>query len=263
MYGRFPVLGPSRWVDDWYFPRWTGATFRHHLGLDMMAPYGTPLAAPVDGIARISTNALGGLTVRVVEPDGTFWYLAHLSGIADGVVDGSAVTVGQVVGFVGDSGNARGGAPHLHFAIHPQGGPPIPPKAIVDQWVADGAARVPELLAGINVAPLSAAAVATALTRGLATGLNPGRRVGARRPGPWRAATGARRGVGSGDGRCDEHARAADEPRAAPSRRGPPGRGGERQSLKFVNWSGIPRSRSLRVLMTAWRSSRFLPVTRT
>ena len=66
VYGRFPVLGPTRWVDDWYYPRWTGATFRHHLGLDMMAPYGTPLVAPVDGIARISTNALGGLTIRVV-----------------------------------------------------------------------------------------------------------------------------------------------------------------------------------------------------
>jgi murein DD-endopeptidase MepM/ murein hydrolase activator NlpD len=170
VYGRFPVLGPTRWVDDWYFPRWTGATFRHHLGLDMFAAYGTPVAAPVDGVVRIATNALGGLTIRVVEPDGTFWYLAHLSGIAQGINDGSVVTVGQVVGFVGDSGNARGGAPHLHFALHPQGGGPVPPKPHVDQWVADGAARVPGLLAGLSATPQSAAELATDLTRELATG---------------------------------------------------------------------------------------------
>jgi hypothetical protein len=175
VYGRFPVLGPTRWVDDWHFPRWTGATFRFHLGLDMFAPLGTPVAAPVDGIARVATNSLGGLTVRVVEPDGTYWYLAHLSGIADGITDGSAVTVGQVVGFVGDSGNARGGTPHLHFGVYAAGSTAVPPKPYVDQWVADGAALVPELLAGLTPAPRSAASsaiVAIRATRGLSAGLD-------------------------------------------------------------------------------------------
>jgi murein DD-endopeptidase MepM/ murein hydrolase activator NlpD len=149
VYGRFPILGPARWSDDWYLPRWTGTLFRHHLGLDMVAAYGTPVAAPADGVARIATNALGGLTVRVVEPSGTFWYLAHLSGIADGVVDGWPVAVGQVVGYVGDSGNARGGVPHLHFAVHPNGGQPVPPKPIVDHRVADGAVRLAEAAAAV------------------------------------------------------------------------------------------------------------------
>jgi hypothetical protein len=84
VYGRFPILGPARWSDDWYMPRWTGTLFRYHLGLDVVAAYGTPVASPAHGTARIASNALGGLTVRVVEPSGTFWYLAHLSGIADG-----------------------------------------------------------------------------------------------------------------------------------------------------------------------------------
>jgi murein DD-endopeptidase MepM/ murein hydrolase activator NlpD len=172
VFGRFPILGPSRWVDDWYYPRWTGTTFRYHLGLDMMAPYGTPVAAPADGVTRIGSSELGGLTVSVIEADGTLWYLAHLSGIAEGIVTGDAVTLGQVVGYVGDSGNARGGAPHLHFAVHPNGGQPVPPKPIVDRWVADGAARVPELLGSPAVAPRTAAAVATDLTRGLAAGAN-------------------------------------------------------------------------------------------
>ncbi len=64
VFGRFPILGPARWSDDWYLPRWTGTMFRYHLGLDMFAAYGTPVAAPADGVARIATNALGGLTVQ-------------------------------------------------------------------------------------------------------------------------------------------------------------------------------------------------------
>lgn len=175
VYGAFPVHGPSHWVDDWHYPRWTGSTFRYHLGLDMMADYGTPVGAAADGVMRISENALGGLTIRVVQPDGTFWYYAHLSGIAEGMADGSPVTVGQVIGYVGDSGNARGGAPHLHFAVHPGGGQPVPPKPIVDDLVAEGAARVVELLAQATGAPESSAAlVATDLTRRLADGIAAG-----------------------------------------------------------------------------------------
>jgi murein DD-endopeptidase MepM/ murein hydrolase activator NlpD len=145
-YGPFPVLGPTRWVDDWHYPRWSGATFRYHKGLDMFAAYGTPVAAPADGTARIASNALGGLTVRVVEPDGSYWYLAHLSGIAEGLVDGQAVSVGDVVGFVGTSGNARGTPPHLHLG-HYVAGTAVPPKPSVDGWVLDGAAHLAELLA--------------------------------------------------------------------------------------------------------------------
>jgi murein DD-endopeptidase MepM/ murein hydrolase activator NlpD len=171
VFGAFPIHGPSNWSDDWYFPRWTGSTFRYHLGLDMFAAYGTPVGAPADGIARISQNALGGLTVRVVQPDGTFWYLAHLAGIAEGLVDGAPVTVGQVVGYVGDSGNARGGSPHLHLAVHPGGGGPVPPKPIVDDMVRTGAERVVALLAQASVAQPSAALLAADLTRRLADGV--------------------------------------------------------------------------------------------
>jgi murein DD-endopeptidase MepM/ murein hydrolase activator NlpD len=171
VFGAFPVQGPSNWSDDWFFPRWTGTTFRHHLGLDMFAAYGTPVGAPADGVARISQNALGGLTIRVVQPDGTFWYLAHLSGTAEGLVDGAPVALGQVVGYVGDSGNARGGSPHLHFAVHPGGGEPVPPKPIVDQMVRDGADRVVGLLAQASSAQPSAALQSADLTRRLADGV--------------------------------------------------------------------------------------------
>ena len=170
VFGRFPILGPSRWSDDWYYPRWTGAMFRYHQGLDMFAAFGTPVAAPADGVARISQNPLGGLTVRVVEPDGTYWYLAHLSGVAPGLVDGQPVTTGQVVGFVGDSGNAKGGAPHLHFGVYPGGGAAAPPKPVVDSWVADGAARVPEVLAQSQATAAPPSADAARRAAGAAVG---------------------------------------------------------------------------------------------
>jgi murein DD-endopeptidase MepM/ murein hydrolase activator NlpD len=143
--GRFPIAGPARYSHDWLFPRY-GPGFRFHLGTDVFAAYGTPVRAPVDGVVRSANGGLGGLSVKVVMPDGTYFYLAHLSGLAQGFVDGMAVSTGDVVGFVGDSGNARGGAPHLHIGIYPHGGPPIDPKPILDQFLAEAQARVPAVV---------------------------------------------------------------------------------------------------------------------
>src|SRR5258708_7455309 len=114
-YGRFPVAGPAHWVDDWYAPRFTGTTFRFHLGLDLVADYGTPLRSPADGIVGIENDALGGLAVKVILPDYTFFYLAHLSATAAGLVPGQQVKTGDLLGYVGQSGDATG--PHCHFGI--------------------------------------------------------------------------------------------------------------------------------------------------
>lgn len=143
--GRFPIAGPARYSHDWLFPRY-GPGFRFHLGTDVFAAYGTPVRAPVDGVARSANGGLGGLTVKVVMPDGTYFYLAHLSGLVEGFVDGMTVRTGDVVGYVGDSGNARGGAPHLHIGIYPHGGPPVDPKPVLDQFIAEAQARVPAVV---------------------------------------------------------------------------------------------------------------------
>ncbi len=143
--GRFPIAGSARYSHDWLFPRY-GPGFRFHLGTDVFAAYGTPVRAPVDGIARSANGGLGGLTVKVHMDDGTYFYLAHLSGLADGFVDGMAVRTGDVVGYVGDSGNARGGSPHLHIGIYPHGGPPIDPKPVLDQFIAEAEALVPAVI---------------------------------------------------------------------------------------------------------------------
>jgi murein DD-endopeptidase MepM/ murein hydrolase activator NlpD len=144
-FGRFPVAGTAVWSDDWWLQR-CGPGWRLHEGVDIFAAMGTPVRAPVDGAVHIGNGGLGGLSVRVTQPNRTYWYMAHLSGIAPGIVEGSQVRTGDVVGFVGNSGDAAGGPTHLHFEIHPGGGPAIPPKPVIDKFVADALARVPALL---------------------------------------------------------------------------------------------------------------------
>jgi hypothetical protein len=79
--------------------------------------------------------------------DGTYYYLAHLAGIAPGLVDGATVRTGDVVGYVGDSGNARGGLPHVHFEVHPGGGGPVDPKPVLDRYLDDAIAAAPDVVA--------------------------------------------------------------------------------------------------------------------
>lgn len=140
-FGRFPVGGEASYSHDWWFPRF-GPGWRLHEGTDIFAAAGTPVRAPASGRARISNGGLGGLAVYVVEPDGTYYYLAHLAATAPGLVDGMDVVTGQVVGYVGDSGNAQGGLPHVHFEVHPLGGGPVDPKPVLDGYLADALAAV-------------------------------------------------------------------------------------------------------------------------
>lgn len=144
-FGRFPVGGLASYSHDWWFPRF-GPGWRLHEGTDIFAAHGTPVRAPVDGSVKITNGGLGGLSVYVVQPDGTYWYLTHLAAIADGLVNGTKVKTGQVVGFVGSTGNAAGGPPHLHFEVHPGGGGPIDPKPILDQFIADALSIAPQVV---------------------------------------------------------------------------------------------------------------------
>ena len=177
-FGRFPVAGLASYSHDWWFPRF-GPGWRLHQGTDIFAAHGTPVRAPVDGTIKITNGGLGGLSVYVIQADGTYWYLTHLAGLAEGLTNGQTVSTGDVVGFVGDSGNARGGAPHLHFEVHPGGGGAIDPKAVLDQFIADALALAPQVVdayakahqAGTEVAavappvaPPSAPAIARALS---------------------------------------------------------------------------------------------------
>lgn len=92
---------------------------RRHEALDIMAPRGTPVVAAVDGkIARLFNSLPGGLTIYQTDTsDDLIYYYAHLDRYAHDVFEGKTVLRGEVIGYVGTSGNAAENAPHLHFAI--------------------------------------------------------------------------------------------------------------------------------------------------
>ena len=92
---------------------------RGHAALDIIAPKGKPVAAVEDGrIAKLFTSQAGGLTIYQFDPSETYaYYYAHLDRYAEGLAEGDMVTRGQVIGYVGATGNAAAAGPHLHFAI--------------------------------------------------------------------------------------------------------------------------------------------------
>ncbi len=145
-------------IDSYGYPRATGTADEHwHEGIDLFAPYGTPLLAVERGvISRIGNGRLGGLTFWLRGESGTDWYYAHLSSFAPGLAVGQVVEAGDVVGAVGTSGNARGTPPHLHMQMHPDGGRPLNPYPILyvrvqkDAELREQAAQLEA--AGIDVA---------------------------------------------------------------------------------------------------------------
>ena len=114
-----PVQGieSSKLVRSYHDPRSGG---REHDALDILAPRNTPVVAVEDGtIARLFLSKLGGITVYQFDPDRQYiYYYAHLERYADGLKEGETVHRGQVIGYVGTTGNAPKNTPHLHFAVY-------------------------------------------------------------------------------------------------------------------------------------------------
>jgi murein DD-endopeptidase MepM/ murein hydrolase activator NlpD len=92
---------------------------RPHEAVDMLAPRHTPVHAVENGtIAKLFTSKAGGLTIYQFDPTGRLcYYYAHLDRYADGLKDGQTVSQGDVIGYVGTTGNAPPNTPHLHFAV--------------------------------------------------------------------------------------------------------------------------------------------------
>ena len=93
---------------------------RVHEALDIMAPAGTPVLATADGVVeKLFESDNGGLTIYQFDPTETWcYYYAHLQRYAPGLAEGDHVKRGEVIGYVGSTGNASADAPHLHFGIY-------------------------------------------------------------------------------------------------------------------------------------------------
>lgn len=131
----FPVLGATSndFSDDWGAPR---ATTGFHQGIDVFAPSGTPILAIADGtLSRVGWNTLGGKRLWLTDRYGNTFYFAHLSAFSPLAREGATVRRGDVIGFVGTTGDAVGTPPHLHFEIHPGGIGPVPPYPYVMTWL--------------------------------------------------------------------------------------------------------------------------------
>jgi murein DD-endopeptidase MepM/ murein hydrolase activator NlpD len=114
-----PVTGidPSSIHD--MFDEMRGGSTRRHDALDILAPRGTPVVAADDGtIRKLFTSVPGGLTVYEFDPDQRYcYYYAHLDAYAPGLHEGQFLRRGDLVGYVGTTGNAPKDTPHLHFAV--------------------------------------------------------------------------------------------------------------------------------------------------
>lgn len=113
-----PVEGvrPNELRDSFDAPRSGG---RLHRAIDILAPRGTPVLAAADGeIIRLSRNAAGGITIYQLSDDERLvFYYAHLDRYADDLAAGDYASQGDVIGYVGNTGNAASGSCHLHFSI--------------------------------------------------------------------------------------------------------------------------------------------------
>lgn len=117
-----PLMVPVEGIDpaklpDTFYEKRDGQ--RIHEAQDILAPRGTPVLAAIDGkVLRMSQNTLGGITIYAVDSDDEYvFYYAHLDHYSDAVTVGLEVHRGDVLGYVGTSGNAPQDTPHLHFQV--------------------------------------------------------------------------------------------------------------------------------------------------
>jgi murein DD-endopeptidase MepM/ murein hydrolase activator NlpD len=136
----FPVVGPSGFVDTYGAFRSDVPGAWHH-GDDIFAPLGTPVVAVCSGtINRVGWEKIGGWRLWVRDSIGDEFYYAHLSGFAPADLRSTRVNAGQVIGFIGNTGDAFTTAPHLHFEIHPRPllhlgyNGAVDPTSYLDHW---------------------------------------------------------------------------------------------------------------------------------
>lgn len=129
----FPVYGTkTAYGNDWGAPRQHTGT---HEGNDIFAPNGTPVLAVTDGVLyRVGTRAIPGNRLWLRNRRGDTFFYGHLSAFAHDARNGARVRAGDVIGFVGTTGDAERTPPHLHFEIHPRDGEAVNPYPFLRAW---------------------------------------------------------------------------------------------------------------------------------
>jgi murein DD-endopeptidase MepM/ murein hydrolase activator NlpD len=128
----FPVHGPASFTDTFGAGR---AVVGWHHGEDIFAPIGAPVLAVAKGtVFSVGWNDLGGNRLWLRDEQGNEFYYAHLSAFSPLAVDGAHVQAGDVLGFVGNTGDAETTPPHLHFEIHPVGLLPLGYDGVVNPY---------------------------------------------------------------------------------------------------------------------------------
>jgi murein DD-endopeptidase MepM/ murein hydrolase activator NlpD len=189
----FPVYGQSSFSDTFGAFRGDVSGGWHH-GDDIFAPLGAPILACASGtVFSVGWNSVGGNRLWIRDGSGNLYYYAHLSAFAPSAVNGTQVTAGTVLGFVGNTGDAQGTPYHLHFEIHPVGllglgyDGAVDPTTYLTAWkhlqdvsFDGGSAWAPH--GAIGTAPKSGAILISASDISSADGLEPGSLQRALRP---------------------------------------------------------------------------------
>jgi murein DD-endopeptidase MepM/ murein hydrolase activator NlpD len=132
----FPVAGEHNFVDTFGAPR---ADVPVHIGNDVFAAFGTPIVAVADGrLYRVGTLKISGNRLWLRDSKGYRYFYAHLSDFAAAAYNGADVHAGEVIGFVGNTGDAEPTPPHLHFEVHMPDGAVVDPYAYLRKWDTSG-----------------------------------------------------------------------------------------------------------------------------
>ena len=165
----FPIAAPASFTSSFANARSGGRT---HEGNDLFAERGSPLVAVDDGEVRSGRDPLGGNVLNLYATDGARYYYAHLDAFTDGaatLTDPPArrmVRAGEIVGFLGNTGNAIATAPHVHFEIHPGNGPAVDPFPALQ-----GAPRMEDPRVTPTPTPVSPRSVLVTVSAALLLGL--------------------------------------------------------------------------------------------
>jgi murein DD-endopeptidase MepM/ murein hydrolase activator NlpD len=132
----FPVAGKHNFSDTFGGFR---ADVPAHVGVDIFASFGTPIVAVADGrIYRVGTLHISGNRLWLRDKKGFRYFYAHLSDFAAAAYNGADVHAGEVIGFVGNTGDAEPTPPHLHFEVHMPDGAVVNPTPFAQKWDAGG-----------------------------------------------------------------------------------------------------------------------------